>query len=113
MGLILIVLFTDETYYNRASPLEHQDARKSRWARLLGIERLPRSTLLDSVSRPVVAISKIPVLLVVMYYFLNFAWIIGVNATISTWLTEFYGFNPKELGKLIYHHRVYLLLTIP
>lgn len=48
--------------------------------------------------RPIVAVSKIPVLLITIFYFLNFSWIIGVNVTISIWLTEFYNFTPYNLG---------------
>lgn len=97
IGLLLIVLL-DETYYDRSIPVHQQPAWKSRFWRLLGVERHPRGTFFRSVSRPGIAITKIPVLLVVVYYFLNFSWIIGVNATISTWLTSFYGFNSKSLG---------------
>lgn len=97
VGLILIVLM-DETYYDRTLSQEEQPEWKSRFLRIIGIERRPRGTFLRSTTRPFIASSKIPVALIVVYYFLNFAWIIGVNATISTWLTTFYGFTPKGLG---------------
>ncbi|KAF2163170.1 hypothetical protein M409DRAFT_57831 [Zasmidium cellare ATCC 36951] len=95
LGLILLI---DETHYDRGIPTEQQPIWKSKALRMLGIERHPRGSFLRSVSKPFVAICKIPVALIVVYYFLNFAWIIGVNATISTWLTTFYGFSPKGLG---------------
>lgn len=59
------------------------------------MEHRPFSVVLQ----PIFAITKIPVLLIVVYYFLNFAWVISVNTTISIWLTNFYGFNPKNLGE--------------
>jgi len=102
IGLLLILGLADETFYDRALPLERQPAWRSRWLRLLGIERHARASIFDALKRPAVAISKIPVLLVVIYYFLNFAWIIGVNATISTWLTNFYKFAPNQLGQCAY-----------
>ncbi|KAK4495346.1 hypothetical protein PRZ48_013677 [Zasmidium cellare] len=97
VGLVLILLI-DETYYDRSLPREEQPVWKSRVRRLLGLERHPQGSFLRSVSRPFVAICKVPVALITVYYFLNFAWIIGVNVTISTWLTSFYGFSPKSLG---------------
>ena len=51
-------------------------------------------------ARPIVAITKIPVLMVMIYYFLNFAWVIGVNTTIGIWLSEIYGFSTRGIGKL-------------
>ncbi|KAK5120793.1 hypothetical protein LTR85_005859 [Meristemomyces frigidus] len=98
VGLVLIVLLVDETYYNRAIAPEQQRPLEFRWLRLIGLDRRPRRTFVHALARPAIAISKVPVMLVVVYYFLNFSWIIGVNATISTWLTGFYGFNAEQLG---------------
>lgn len=74
----------------------------SRIQRLLGITQAKSSyqrSLSESLMRPIVAITKLPVLLTVIYYFLNFAWVIGVNTTVSIWLTEFYGFKPDDIGE--------------
>lgn len=98
IGLVVILAVADETFYDRAIPRDHQPVWKSRLIRLLGFEKHASASLLTSVARPAIAVSKLPVFLVVVYYFLNFAWIIGVNATISTWLTEFYDFTPVSLG---------------
>ncbi len=101
---LLIIAFMDETIYNRALPPNRQPIAKSRVLRLLGIEqwrnRHTRLTFSQAVKRPLIAISKLPVLLGATYYFLNFAWIIGVNATLSVWLTEFYKFTPYNIGML-------------
>ncbi|KAL8999602.1 MAG: hypothetical protein Q9169_001562 [Polycauliona sp. 2 TL-2023] len=99
---ILVVGLMDETIYNRNLPAELRTPPKSRLMRLLGVEqwktRRDRQTFWQATMRPIVAISKVPVLLCTIYYFLNFAWVIGVNATISIWLTDTYGFTPYNLG---------------
>ena len=99
---LLVVCLMDETIYNRNLSRDQQPIPKSRLLRLVGIEqwktRHTRQTFLQAIARPLVAISKIPVLLCTIYYFLNFAWIIGVNATISIWLTSIYKFTPYNLG---------------
>ena len=100
---ILVVGLADETIYNRNLPKEQQTPPKSRLMRLIGVEqwrsRHDRQTFWQAVMRPVVAISKVPVLLCTIYYVLNCAWVIGVNATISIWLTDSYGFTPYNLGR--------------
>lgn len=44
------------------------------------------------------AVFRLPIFLIVVYYLLNFARIIGGNTTILIWLTTMYGFGPKNLG---------------
>lgn len=100
---LLVVGLMDETIYNRNIPTSQQPVPKSRMLRLVGIEqwrtRHLRQTFVQAFMRPFIAVSKIPVLLITIFYFLNFSWVIGVNATISIWLTEFYKFTPYNLGK--------------
>ena len=99
----VLVFFMDETLYDRSIPAEKHVPRGSRWQRLVGIEQAKsfhQRSLLQSLTRPLVAFSKIPVVLVVVYYFLNFAWVIGVNTTISIFLTNFYQFTSRDLGRL-------------
>ena len=106
----------DETYYNREiassadtytpAPKARSKARiKKHVSRLLGIEqcrsRQLRSTFTQALIRPVIAITKIPVLLIVINYMIVVAWVIGVNTAISIWLTNFYHFSPKGLGMSI------------
>ena len=104
---LLVVGLMDETIYNRNSTRNQQPVPKSRLLRLVGVEqwrsRHLRQTFLQALMRPLIAISKLPVLLCTVYYFLNFAWIIGVNATISIWLTTFYKFTPYNLGIFVHH----------
>ena len=95
----------DETMYNRNLSRDQQPVPKSRLLRLAGVEqwrsRHSRQTFMQALMRPIIAISKLPVLLCTIYYFLNFAWIIGVNTTISIWLTSIYKFTPYNLGTSI------------
>ena len=103
LSWLLVVAFMDETIYNRNIPSSKQTPPKSRLLRLIGTEqwksRHNRQTFVQALMRPVIAISKVPVLLCTIYYFLNFAWVIGVNATISIWLTSIYKFTPYNLGE--------------
>ena len=103
--LLLVIGLMDETIYNRTLPRDQQPVPKSRWLRLSGFEqwrnRHSRMTFLQAIMRPVIAVSKLPVALCTVYYFLNFAWIIGVNATISIWLTSIYKFTPYNLGTVV------------
>lgn len=81
LGLILIVAFLDETYYNRNITASGQPSRRSRLLRLLGVEQLPQRrvycSFVQAWKRPGLAILKVPVIFCVLYYFLNFAWTIG------------------------------------
>ena len=98
---LILVMFLDETLFDRNIPSSKRGPRGSRIQRLLGIEQaksLKQRSLLQSFMRPIVAVTKIPVLLTITYYFLNFAWVIGVNTTVSIWLTQFYGFGPRGIG---------------
>ena len=99
---LLVMPLMGETIYNRSIPLSQQPIPKSRLLRLVGIEqwrpRHNRQTLPQAIMRPLIAISKLPVLLCTIYYFPNLVWIIGVNATISIWLTSIYKFTPYNLG---------------
>jgi len=109
IGFILMLLFVDETYYDRRLPQEKQPVWRSRWLRLIGIERHGRYSVVEALSRPLVAISKLPVVVITIFYFLNFAWTIGVNATLATWLAKHYHFNGKQTGEnksasLEFHH---------
>lgn len=120
---VLLIFLLDEPLYDRSIPEGQRYPRKSRWSRIFGIEqwksRRERS-LVQSCGRFLWAITRIPVLLTVIFYFLNFAWVwfktstdalertsaltplqvISVNTTVSIWLTSFYGFNPKDLGEI-------------
>ena len=94
------VFLLDETLFDRhASPV----SRGSYISRLFGFQQAQsweHRRLAASFSRPLIAVTKVPVVLILVYYFLNFAWVIGVNTTIAIWLTNSYGFTGKALGIL-------------
>jgi len=98
----IALLFVDETLFDRHRGIDaSQPTGGTRIQRIFGIQQaksLNQRSFVQSVMRPVVAIAKVPVFLILVYYFLNFAWVIGVNTTISLYLTNFYGFNTKDIG---------------
>ena len=97
----VLVFFLDETLFDRSIPAAKRIPHGSYFQRLVGIEQAKtyhQRSLLQSTMRPVIAITKLPILLTVIYYFLNFAWVIGVNTTVSIWLTDFYHFSPRAIG---------------
>ncbi|PMD42275.1 MFS general substrate transporter [Hyaloscypha variabilis F] len=100
--LILITLFVDETFYNRRISAAQQPVRKSRWLRLVGIEqwksRKQRSTLWQAFVRPWKVLAKPTVLLSMTYYCFTFAWAVGINTTLSIFVTPLYGFGLKQVG---------------
>ncbi|KAH6720085.1 major facilitator superfamily domain-containing protein [Leptodontidium sp. MPI-SDFR-AT-0119] len=100
--LIAIMLFADETYYDRRIPMDKQPDRGSHISRMLGIaqwrSRNHRNTIGQALQRPFIAISKLPVLLTVVYYMLTFAWVVGINTTLAIFLTPLYNFGPKQIG---------------
>ena len=105
VGWLLIVFFVDETLFDRTNSnmtASVTAAQSPRWKKLLGISQIKYSRFHRSFSQIAMqiplAMTKIPVLLVVVFYFLNFAWVIGVNTTLGLWLTNFYGFNTKDFG---------------
>lgn len=48
--------------------------------------------------RPIRVIIKPTVFLSVIYYFLTFAWVVGINTTLAIFLTPLYNFGPKQIG---------------
>ena len=102
IAFLLTVFVLDETLYTRLNAQSEQTtSKRSRVYRLVGLEQAKffhQRSLTESLMRPIVAITKLPVLLTIVYYFLNFAWVIGVNTTVSIWLTDYYKFTPRGIG---------------
>lgn len=100
--LIAIVLFADETFYNRRIAPDQHLPRKSKIQRLIGIEqwrdRHQRSSLYQAVMRPIRVILKPTIFLSTFYYLFTFAWVVGINTTLSIFVTPLYGFGPKQIG---------------
>lgn len=112
LDLVLIVLFADETYYNRAIPTAEQPARGSRIMRVLGIWQIKNHkgyfpSLLACVRRLVQTLFKPIVIPAMLYYCMSFMWSVGINIT-STILLETpqiaggYGFNARAVGLLYF-----------
>jgi len=101
--LIMIMLFADETYYDRRISMDQQPSRGSHISRMLGIaqwrSRKQRNTIGQAVQRPIIVLSKLPTFLSAFYYLLTFAWVVGINTTLSIFLTPLYNFGPKQIGK--------------
>ncbi|KAI1263292.1 MFS general substrate transporter [Xylariaceae sp. FL1019] len=102
LALVLTVFFVKETYYDRRIPMEQQPPRGTEPQSLLGISqwrtRKRRNTFWQAFMRPVHAISKPTVLISCTYYFLTFAWVVGINTTLSIFLQPVYGFGVKSIG---------------
>lgn len=48
--------------------------------------------------RPIWVLLKPTVFLSCLYYILVFAWVVGINTTLSIFLTPLYKFGPKQIG---------------
>lgn len=100
---LLIVFCMDETFYPRNLAAGQVPVRKSRMLRVLGIEQwrtnLVPNTFLQAGMRSWTAITKLPVLLSCIYYFMTFAWVIAVNITIGVFVIPAYHFTFDNLGK--------------
>ncbi|KAF5972025.1 monophenol monooxygenase [Fusarium bulbicola] len=114
ISLLLILSFLDETWYNRDLPSPAQPARGqgffSRLVRLTGLWQMKHHSgyfefVFDAYKRVLLILSKPVILLVLLAYFMCFAWAIGVN--ISTAILfglpqemGGYGYNFTQLGYL-------------
>lgn len=98
----VLVFFMDETLFDRSANNKTKTVEAtSRWKKLVGIEQahtLPNRSFAAAVTRPVIAITKFPVFLTIVYYFLNTAWVVGVNTTVSIFLSDSYHFTPRGIG---------------
>ncbi|KAJ5089738.1 MFS transporter [Penicillium argentinense] len=108
VGLVLVFLL-DESLFDRKSPPSSPGTYVSR---LIGVHqtRTSQRSFTQCMARPIVAITKIPVLTILIYYFLNSAWVIGVNTTIGIWLTNIYGFSSRGIGYFYFFGIVGVLL---
>jgi len=100
--VLAIMFLVDETYYDRRIPIEEQPPRGTRIERLLGIAqwrtRKTRNTFRGAVMRPVKVILKPVVYLSVIFYSFTFAWVVGINTTLSIFVTPLYNFGPIQIG---------------
>lgn len=85
-----VIVWGEETYYDRKLARESQPPRNSHLKRLIGIEQMRTNMMGNSVSeaimRPVKAIIKPVVFIATIYYALIFAWVVG---KLSTYLWDY------------------------
>ncbi|KAL8930413.1 MAG: hypothetical protein Q9208_000597 [Pyrenodesmia sp. 3 TL-2023] len=100
--LLAVIIWGDETYYDRCLPEAKQPPRRSHLLRLVGVEqwrsRHLRNGFLEAMMRALRTIARPVVLLANFYYMCTFAWVVGINATLALFLTSLYGFGPKQTG---------------
>ncbi|KAF3763205.1 MFS general substrate transporter [Cryphonectria parasitica EP155] len=112
--LILAALVVDETYYDRRIPASAQPPRGSRISRIVGISQFRSRHLRNSFGaacmRVVKVLTKPTVLLSATYYLLTFAWVVGINTTLSIFLTPLYNFGPLQIGYFYFTPVVAVLL---
>ncbi|KAJ5756898.1 uncharacterized protein N7511_007080 [Penicillium nucicola] len=106
LALLGVVLFGEETYYDRRIPASDQPVPQSRWLRLIGVEqwrsRSQRNSLRQAVSRSFVVLRKPIIILTNFYYLCIFAWLVAINATLPILLVPLYGFGPKQIGFMFF-----------
>ena len=104
--LLLVVLFTEETCYDRTISPNQQLPRSNRFQLLTGIAqrraKQPSNTFLEAMMRPIKVISKPVILLTNAYYLLILAWAVGINVTLSQFLTTSYNFTFNGIGKSLF-----------
>ncbi|MCJ1471680.1 hypothetical protein MMC13_000320 [Lambiella insularis] len=93
---------------------ESQPPHKSHLQRVIGVEQLRThmmgNTFLEAMMRPVKAIIKPIVLISTIYYALIFAWVVGINTTLSIFLQPLYNFGPRQIGFFYFTPVVAVLL---
>lgn len=112
--LVLTALVVDETYYDRRIPAASQPPLGSRAARLLGLSqfrsRARRNSLPQACARVLRVLLCPTVFLSAAYYMLTFAWVVGINTTLSIFLAPLYGFGPLQIGYFYFTPVVAVLL---
>lgn len=102
--LIAIILFVEETYYDRQTVQPELIPHAPRWHRMIGIQQVQtkyiKNSFKDAIVRPFVILGKPVVVLAVFFYLLTFAWVVGINTTLSIFLAPKYGFGAKQIGRL-------------
>lgn len=96
LSLVTILALGEETFYPRhKKPADIPDIYSApRWQRLLGIQqtktRYTGNTFFGAAGRTVLTATRLPVILICLFYFFDFGWTIGNNTTISVLLVPAY-----------------------
>jgi len=119
LSLLTIIALGEETFYPRhKKPIEIPDIYSApRWQRLLGIQqtktRYTGNTFIGAGSRTAMTASRIPVILICLFYFFDFGWTIGNNTTISVILVPAYKLNYYGLAAVYVAPLIGGLLNLP
>ncbi|KAL8679024.1 MAG: hypothetical protein Q9186_004652 [Xanthomendoza sp. 1 TL-2023] len=104
--MLSIGLLMDETYYDRRISRDKQPLRSSRFLRVVGVEqwrsRHLRNTFSEAMARPIHVILKPTVLISFVYFLFTFAWVVGINTTLSIFLVPLYDFGTKQIGYIYF-----------
>ena len=118
LALLLIILLIDETYYDRSIPTSQRPSWGTRFQRLVGIAqrtaKQPSNMFLEAMTRPVKTVCKPVILMTNAFYLMTFAWAVGINSTLTLFLTTVYGFSTTSIGTLLTappHSQDYIRLT--
>lgn len=106
LGLLSVVFFLDETYYDRRIPASEQPNRGSHFGRMLGVpqwrSRHLRNTFVGACMRVVKAFTRPTVFISFFYYCFTFCWVVGINTTIAQFLGPVYGFGILQIGYIYF-----------
>ncbi|KAJ4298949.1 hypothetical protein N0V90_004192 [Kalmusia sp. IMI 367209] len=117
LDLILIILISDETFYDRTIPQEKQPARPKtflgRMSRLVGVWQIQNHNqagfhrLSHSVTRLIKTFLKPIMIPCMIYYAMTFMWVVGINITSAILLQTpqaygGYGFDNNAIGYLLF-----------
>ncbi|KAK0642869.1 major facilitator superfamily domain-containing protein [Cercophora newfieldiana] len=102
LALFLVAGWLQETYYDRSIPAAEQPAPGNRIGRLVGTAQFKsrhlRNTFGQACWRTVSVLIKPIILISCFFYAFTFAWAVGINTTLSIFVTPLYGFGPKQIG---------------
>lgn len=117
-SLITIVLIGQETFYprNRAGQVVNIQSYP-RWQRLLGIAQTKTkytgNTIVSAGARTALTATRLPVILICIFYFFDFGWTIGNNTTISVLLVPAYKLDYYGLAAIYCAPVIGAFLAVP
>ncbi|ERS98813.1 Major Facilitator Superfamily protein [Sporothrix schenckii 1099-18] len=99
---VATTLFLRETYYDRRIAAADQPPPGRRFEQVIGIaqfrSRHLRNSFGQAVWRTISVLLKPTVFLTCFYYMLTFAWVVGINTTLSILLQPVYNFGVLQIG---------------
>lgn len=106
LGFISIILFMDETYYDRRIPANEQPDRGNHITRMVGItqwkSRHLRNTFTGALMRVVKTFTRPTVTISFFYYCFSACWVVGINNNLSQFMGPVYGFGTLQIGYIYF-----------